>query len=128
MTPSRSSLPTGNPVRSPARLNRLSPIQKKRPTPLSTEAHKWLKTIGFREPYLKSGVHRFGEKRSSNRAVLACRESRGQIRNDHGYWAYDPASSPREYTALSKLAEREELRSNLLQYVSSRKQSSGWHP
>jgi len=36
------------------------------------------------------------------------------MRNRCCYWGYLPASSPGEYAALGKLAEREELGSNLL--------------
>jgi hypothetical protein len=36
------------------------------------------------------------------------------MRNRYFYWAYLPTSSPEEYRALSKLAEGEELGSNLL--------------
>ena len=41
------------------------------------------------------------------------------MRNRRCYWAYLPASSPGEYAALGKLAEGEELGSNLLHVIQS---------
>jgi hypothetical protein len=47
------------------------------------------------------------------------------MRNWCCYWAYLPANSPGEYAALSKVAEGEELGSNLLHVARSSRGSSG---
>jgi hypothetical protein len=51
-------------------------------------------------------------------------ESRAKIRICYGYWAQLPTSSPGEYCDFGKLAEGEELGSNLLRVA----QSSLWGP
>jgi hypothetical protein len=49
-----------------------------------------------------------------------CRSGvRSSIRNGYGYWAQLPTRSPGEHTALVKLAEGEELGSNLLRVAQS---------
>jgi len=65
------------------------------------------------------GVQSFGEKRVIWRTIgQLCRSGvRSSNESRCYYWPYLPASSPGEYAALDKLAEGEELGSNLPKYV-----------
>ena len=50
------------------------------------------------------------------------------MRNRCCYWAYLPANSPGEYAALGKVAEGEELGSNLLHVAQSNPGAQGGSP
>jgi hypothetical protein len=84
--------------------------------PHFTTIYKPLETFEFREPYRIRRVQSSGDKWAIRRRMSRlCRfESGVQLCNRCCHWAEWPTSSGREYTASAKLAEGEELGSNLL--------------
>jgi hypothetical protein len=77
--------------------------------PLSAEVLKQLQTFEFREPYRMDGVQSFGEKQEFRRTIARLCRSGVRSSNEKSLLlrAYLPTSSPGEYAASCRLAERE---------------------
>jgi hypothetical protein len=101
------------------RRSRLSERKRQNIVPMKFLSRSRCSNFGDRAEWMESRASErngpFGEQKASS----ADRESGAKMRNRCYYWAYLPRSSPGEYAALSRLAEGEELGSNLLRVTLS---------